>query len=257
MRFKNIVVVSSKGGVGKTVFVFHILSYLLRRKKFRIIEIDDNNNSSLSFSQSNLLENRVTSCDVSQGFQKLEELVIENMFEDELITVIDSGGGNDSKKVINSIIRQELTTNTLFIIPFLADFSQISNLIETVDLVKKYNYAVVINNINLSDKNDLMFIDGNDDFEIQSFKKIFDNFFIIEKTNLFSYSTSRYKTTIYDFAQRAFKFNQNEILEFAKKETFGEKTAMLNIYRDWKISRLAKDYLLNSNIKLLEDYINE
>ena len=254
---KNIAVISTKGGVGKSTISEHLLPYVLRDLDFQVIEIDDNNDTFKALQNSELLRDKITSCDIAKGTEKLEEIVIQNMLEDSNITIIDAGGGNDSKKVIESLKDQNMESDTLFIIPFFPDFGQIQNLFETVQLVQKEDYIVVLNSY-AGTKEDDMFIDGNEDFEIENLSKIFkDRFLIIPKTNLFSFSSTRNKESIYDFAQRAFDFSQTEILEWAKKETKADKETMLSIYRDWKISNTAKQYLESEKIENFKAMILE
>ena len=246
MVYKNIVVANTKGGVGKSTISFHILPHILKDLEFRVIEIDNNNNTTKYLQNSHLRE-RITSVNIEEGTSKLEELVVENMVSDE-ITIIDAGGGDDSKKVIESFIDQNLANNTLFIIPYMPDFTQVANLLFTRKLIKQYNYIVAANNIDLQNKNDLMFINGDEDFDIPNFSEMFKKLGIIEKTSLFSYSTSK-SMLITDLAKPAYDYNQDQILKYAKEKTNSNKDEMLKIYRNWKISKIAKDYLESKNIQ--------
>ena len=252
MQYKNIVVANTKGGVGKSTISFHILPYILRGENFKIIEIDNNNNTAKHLENS-AIKKSFKSVNIKEGTKELEELVISNMIDDG-ITVIDAGGGDDSKKVIESFIEQNLAKDTLFIIPYMADFTQVANLLYTRKLIEEYDYIVAANNIDLQNDNDLMFIKGNEDFDIPNFSKMFDRFSVVEKTSLFSYATSK-QMLITDLAKDAFDFSQEEILKYAKEKTGADKAAMLKIYRNWKISKMAKEYLECESIKQLEKEI--
>ena len=253
---KNIAIISLKGGVGKSSIAFHILPYLLKDKQFQLLEIDDNNQTIYSFISSELLNSKIRSVKIDKGTEELETLVVENMLDSNLITVIDAGGGNDSRIVIQSLIDHNLANDTLFIIPYMPDFSQLKNLFETVELVENYNYLVVLNNF--AGKDDEIFTSGSEDFEIPNISQIFNNrFFIIPKTNLFGYATAYEKNTIYDFAKISFDYDQQAILNFAKEETDSDKDKMLTIYRRWKRANLAKKYLSNESISKLGKAIND
>ncbi|MCK9454231.1 AAA family ATPase [Sulfurimonas sp.] len=253
---KNIVLINTKGGVGKTTLGWHLMPFLLQDRDFQIVEIDDNNNTSLAFGNSELLRNKVVSCNISKGTEKLEELVVENMIEADKITIIDSGGGNDSRAVLNSMLSQNLTEDTLFVIPYLADFSQLKNLFETVELVKDFDFIVVLNNYIGIENEDEMFRIGNEEFDIPNIEKVFkDKFFIVKRSNLFSFATSIHKQTIYDFAKTAFDYSRSEMLEYAKEVTGANKEKMTQMYRSWKISDNAKDYLESKEIEKLRDRI--
>lgn len=253
---KNIAIVSTKGGAGKSTLAYHILPYLLKDRPFQLIEIDDNNETIDSYTNSELLHNKIKSVKIDKGTETLETLVVESMFDDDQITIIDAGGGNDSRTVIQSLIDHNLANNTLFIIPYMPDFSQLRNLFETIELVQNYDHIIVCNNITA--KEDEVFIHGSEDFEIPNISQMFqEKFFIVLKTNLFGYATAYEKSTIYDFANIAFDFDQQAILNFAKDETNSDKNAMLVIYRRWKRANLAKKYLVDESILKLGKAIND
>ncbi|MBU0626057.1 ParA family protein [Patescibacteria group bacterium] len=253
---KNIAIINTKGGVGKSTLAYHILPYLLKDKLFQLIEIDDNNQTIDSYTNSELLNNKIKSVKIDQGTEALETLVVESMFDNDLITIIDAGGGNDSRIVIQSLIDHNLASDTLFVIPYVPDFSQLHNLFETIELVQNYNHIVVCNNF--SGKEDEAFIHGSEDFEIPNISQLFhEKFSVVPKTNLFGYATAYEKNTIYDFAKIAFDFDQQAILNFAKIETNGDKDAMLAIYRRWKRANLAKKYLVDKSILKLGKVIDD
>ncbi|MDQ1341233.1 MAG: hypothetical protein QG567_2391 [Campylobacterota bacterium] len=253
---KNIVLINTKGGVGKSTLSFSLLPFLLQDRDFQIVEIDDNNNTSLAFGNSVRLKDKVVSCNISKGTEKLEELVIQNMIEADKITIIDSGGGNDSRAVLNSMLSQNLAKDTLFVVPYLADFSQLKNLFETVELVKDFDFIVILNNYIGIENEDEMFRIGNEEFDIPNIEKVFkDKFFIVGRSNLFSFASSVHKETIYDFAKIAFDFDRSKMLEYAKEVTGANKEKMTQMYRGWKIANNAKDYLQSQEIKKLRDRI--
>lgn len=241
---KNIAVINTKGGVGKSTIAFHVLPAILADTNFEIIEIDNNNKTAETFSNTQILKSKITSLNIAEGTQKLEELVVVNMLNQDKITVIDAGGGDDSKKVIDAFIEQNLISDTLFIIPFTPDFSQLKNLIDTYNILpQEAKIIVVLNNVDINDPDHLMFIKGNADYEIPNISTIFPHFSICPKSTLFSYAVARNKETISDLALLAKQYDQNEILEYAKTKTKSDKEKMLKIYRNWKISRNAKMYL--------------
>lgn len=252
---KNIAIINTKGGVGKSTLAFHVLPAILVDRNFEIIEIDNNNKTTTAFSNTQILKGKITSLNLQEGTQKLEELVVTNMLEEDKISVIDAGGGDDSLRVIHSFIDQDLIADTLFIIPFMPDFVQLKNLVDTYNVLPSAKILVVLNNADLSDPDHLMFIKGNEDYEIPNISTIFPHFAVCPKSPLFSYAASRNKETIKDLALLASQYNKNEILEYAKTKTKSDKDKMTKIYRNWKISRNAKDYLENEAIAQLRNII--
>lgn len=253
---KNIAIINTKGGVGKSTLAFHVLPAILADRNFSILEIDNNNTTTTAFSNTQILKGRITSVKIDEGMKKLEEVVVTNMLDKDNISVIDAGGGDDSLKVIHSFIDQDLISDTLFIIPFMPDFVQLKNLVDTYNaLPSEAKILVVLNNADINDPDHLMFIKGNEDYEIPDISSTFKHFAVCPKSPLFSYSASRNKETIKDLALLASQYNKNEILEYAKTKTKSDKDKMTKIYRNWKISRNAKDYLESEAIAQLKSII--
>lgn len=253
---KNIAIINTKGGVGKSTLAFHVLPAILADRNFEIIEIDNNNKTTTAFSNTQILKGKITSLNIAEGTQKLEELVVTNMLDEDKISVIDAGGGDDSLKVIHSFIDQDLILDTLFIIPFMPDFVQLKNLVDTYNVLpSEAKILVVLNNADLSDTDHLMFIKGNEDYEIPDISSTFAYFAVCPKSPLFSYAASRNKETIKDLALLATQYNQKEILDYAKVKTKGDKDKMTKIYRNWKISRNARSYLESEAIAQLKSII--
>ncbi|ATB68197.1 hypothetical protein SJPD1_0063 [Sulfurospirillum diekertiae] len=253
---KNIAIINTKGGVGKSTLAFHVLPAILADRNFEIIEIDNNNKTTTTFLNTQILKGKITSLNIAEGTQKLEELVVTNMLDEDKISVIDAGGGDDSLKVIHSFIDQDLIADTLFIIPFMPDFVQLKNLVDTYNVLPDTaKILVVLNNADLSDPDHLMFIKGHEDYEIPDMESTFTHFAVCPKSPLFSYAASRNKETIKDLALLASQYNKNEILEYAKVKTKANRDSMTKIYRNWKISRNAKDYIESEAITQLKSII--
>lgn len=253
---KNIVIVSTKGGVGKSTIADHVITHILEKNRldFQLVEIDNNNSTTSVFSESQFFS-KMKSIKIDDSTAELENLVVENMTS-ELITVIDAGGGDDSKKIINMVVDHGLIEDTLFVIPYMPDFAQVANLIATYKLLEEKNCKILVlaNGVDTANTNDMMFVSGNEELELENFKKLFGLFAIVEKSHMFSYATMC-KKTLHDISRDAFEFNQNEILDYAKKQTGSDKEKMLKIYRNWKVAKMAKDYLLNFNLAKLEEII--
>ncbi len=258
MKFKNIVLTTTKGGAGKSTISWHLMPYFFENKDFEIIEIDNNNKTTKTFNSSSLLENRMSSFDISEGTQKLEEAVINSMVNDEKINIIDSGGGDDTRAVLRMIEKNQMIEETLFVIPFMPDYAQIENLIDTYQLVQNYHFIVILNNAILSQKDDMAYVDGDADNEIPNFKQMFKNkFFVVPRTKYFSIAAAKYKETISDFAKIAFEMDQKTAVNLIKEQTNADKNAMLAMLRKHKEADNAKDYLLSAEIEELKKYLTK
>lgn len=99
------------------------------------------------------------------------------MLDEDKISVIDAGGGDDSLKVIHAFVEQDLVAETLFIIPYMPDFVQLINLVDTYNVLPDTaKILVVLNNADLSNPDHLMFVKGNEDFEIPDISSTFAHF---------------------------------------------------------------------------------
>ncbi len=138
----NLVFCNTKGGVGKTDTAFHVATAVLAN--FRLIEIDDNNDSLSDFSQSEILKNRAISVSTSKGDNAFSEALFDAM-SDGCDIIIDAGGGNDSKTVIQMILEQTDKEETIFIIPLMSGRKHVRNALNTYSMVKDRKVLFVLN----------------------------------------------------------------------------------------------------------------
>lgn len=242
--------ISVKGGVGKTTLSSHLLTFFLKDKEFELIEIDDNNRSAEAFVDSTLLQDRINSLNLTKSEEKLEELVIE-LINNEKVIIIDAGGGNDSRKVFEMLEKNDLAKQTLFIVPYTPDFLQIQGLKDTVNLVKEHDFCVVLNSFQET-KEAEVFMSGDEDLSLPSFSKSFQNFFVVPQSLFFSYAIVRYKQTIADFAEIAYQYSQEQLLESVKNLS---KEEALTQYRKFKKAREARAYLEREEIQKFLKFI--
>lgn len=258
MKFKNIVLISTKGGVGKSKISWHLLPYFFQNKDFEVIEIDNNNKTTKAFSNSEILKNKMSSFNISKGVEKLEEVVISNMLIANKINIVDSGGGDDTKAVIDMLHKNKMMNETLFVIPFMADFEQIENLIDTYQLVQNHQFIVILNNANLKDDDDMAFVNGDDALEIPNFREMFKNkFFVVPRSKYFSFAAAKHKETIFDFAKIAFEMDQQTAINLVKEQSNSNMQDMLAMLRKYKEADNAKDYLLSPEIDELKRFLNK
>jgi hypothetical protein len=112
---------------------------------FKLLEIDDNQKTNKVFTSSEVLENRVLSVTTKEGEEAFGRALFEAM-DDGSNIIIDAGGGNDSRAVIEIILNQTAKTETLFLIPLMTDPEQVQNAIDTYNLAKDRPLAFILNN---------------------------------------------------------------------------------------------------------------
>jgi len=203
-----LVVVNTKGGVGKSTIASQVLPILFRDtdKKIKVYELDDNNrtyykNSKIEF---NTLK-------VSRTEDVIDDVNIDLMLDENVINIIDAGGGNDTKAVLDGIQKAELKGLTYFI-PLNDDFEQFENTKLTIELIRSFdNNAKIflIFNRTISFKIDeiksqFIAFFGSEDYGIEGrFDEIADlvekDFLILQNTQIISILKNFYGTTLYDF----------------------------------------------------------
>ena len=128
--------VNTKGGCGKSTCssILATLLYLNNpNKKINLFELDDNN------------ETKVDSkyIDSSSLTLKHTETVIDNinfnqLIDPDYISVLDSGGSNDSVMILNKLKEIDMVGNN-FYIPINDDLEQFKNLFETVQFIRSFD----------------------------------------------------------------------------------------------------------------------
>ena len=149
------VITSNKGGVGKTTVATSLCCiYYNQNKKFKIIELD-NNNSSLKYKSSDIFKEKNSK---SLKLKKKSEAIADMLFdlmEDETIEyIIDIGGGNDTYEVLDAIksldIEKTYYVPTTKIKKYLANahhtFEYIDDPKNTMFVLNQYNDLAEIRN---------------------------------------------------------------------------------------------------------------
>ena len=132
------VVVSTKGGVGKTTIAQQVLApfvYQKTNKKVEIIELDNNNKSNV-LNDSEVLE--VKPVELHKKDEVLLNKFMEVVAEDKDI-IVDVGGGDDTKRVLEAFKELRLEDEITFFVPVLKDLSNEKNVIDTWSLIRTWN----------------------------------------------------------------------------------------------------------------------
>lgn len=134
-------VVNTKGGVGKTTIAYMVLPYLLYEEDKTIVvsEMDNSNNTSDFFIGDKILEFKSYKIDKSK--EKLKEISFNSIIDEDenVINIIDCGAGDNTKNVIEQMYRASLD-DIVFVIPFIADPENASNVKDTIDFIKNMDF---------------------------------------------------------------------------------------------------------------------
>jgi len=125
-------VVNTKGGTGKSTVAWQILPAIITNSK--VIEIDNNNKTIDVFRNSEIsgVSKTITLKDAQDA---LGEILFDMLEGKDETVIIDAGGGDDTKKVIETI--KELDFDDIeFIIPLMGGMAQKKNAEDTYEMVK-------------------------------------------------------------------------------------------------------------------------
>ena len=142
--YKNVyVVVSTKGGEGKTFLSLQILPILFLDKNINIFEVDNNNNSQKMIENSQKISFK--SFKIDDGLDAIDEIEFNNMlFQDDSINIIDAGGGDDTVKLLQILKEKELFGLT-YIIPLSNNISNVDNALQTINTISDFDEDAKIN----------------------------------------------------------------------------------------------------------------
>ena len=142
--YKNVyIVLSTKGGEGKTYLSLQILPLLFLDKNINIFEVDNNNNSKKMIENSKKISFK--SLKIDDGVDAIDEIEFNNMLsQDDCINIIDAGGGDDTLKLLFILKEKELFGLT-YVIPLSNSISNVDNAIQTIDSILSFDKDAKIN----------------------------------------------------------------------------------------------------------------
>ncbi|WP_151944042.1 nucleotide-binding protein [Aliarcobacter butzleri] len=142
--YKNVyVVVSTKGGEGKTFLSLQVLPILFLNKNINIFEVDNNNNSQKMIENSQKISFK--SFKIDDGLDAIDEIEFNNMLsQDDSINIIDAGAGDDTLKLLDILKEKELFGLT-YIIPLSNSITNIDNALQTINAILDFDKDAKIN----------------------------------------------------------------------------------------------------------------
>ena len=229
--YKNVyVVVSTKGGEGKTFLSLQVLPILFLNKNIYIFEVDNNNNSKKMIDNSQKIS--FMSFKIDDGLDAMDEIEFNNMItQNDSVNIIDAGGGDDTLKLLKILKEKELFGLT-YIVPLSNSISNVDNAIQTINVIldfdKDAKINLVLNKCPSFDFKDIKFkfksFFGNDDFGLPSryeeFKERIQNLNYITESDLPDIISSKHQYSLVDAYIKAklIMENYDEVkAEWAKK----------------------------------------
>ena len=199
-------VVNTKGGTGKTTTALHILPTIAHIEGYENInyyQLDDNNKMEIDSKAINIKNYSLKNTE-----NAIDSVELEIDLNEDTINIIDVGGGNDTKLVLNylksnaTLESEEVT----FYIPINTNLSQQNNLKDTIGLIQevypKAKIILILNEVNDLEnyKSEFINIFGDDVYDIEPIINLIEEscqqVIKIEKENLFQVMEYRNKTLL-------------------------------------------------------------
>ncbi len=195
----------TKSGVGKST-VSNIVATILylknQNQKINLFEIDDNNNSKVN---SNYINHQ--SLKLKDSEVVIDDIQFSSLSDSNLVNIVDAGGGNDTKLVLQKLKEIDLSGLNYYI-PLNDDMEQVDNVKDTIALIRDFdkyaNINLILNKCFTLDKDEIQkqFINifGSDELDIpnQLNNLKVDNIFFVPNSNIFSILKSHYKVSLLD-----------------------------------------------------------
>lgn len=192
---KTYFVTNTKGGVGKTTFALHVLPVMAHKKGFNKInyyQLDDNNNLTINSEAVKIKNYKITKTE-----DVIDSIELDIDLENEIVNIIDIGGGNDTKDVLEYLKRNgdDFVNNITFFVPTDNDLQHTKNLTDTLELIqdtfKDAEIILVLNGVNDMNayKEEFINIFGDEVYNIKSIVDIVDSkcneMIMVKRDNIF------------------------------------------------------------------------
>ena len=189
-----IAVVNTKGGASKSTVAFQVAaaSFLAKSKDVKLIEFDDENKDSETFSNSKINSTQIEIGDGTDVDEILKDTIL--VPRDKNI-VIDVGGNKTTTIIIDGLKKTRLYRKVnLFIIPMSGGYQDLINAKKTYELIKDFNIPTIFALSRVRNPKRLQFQYGD-------FFRIFpkEKYFILTDSDVIDLSRTQ-KKSIYEIA---------------------------------------------------------
>ena len=240
------IVANTKGGVGKSLTSITLACVLISKgKKIKIVEIDDNNNS-LEYKNSDVLNlENIQSVETEKKDGAIADILFDVMSDPDIHYIIDTGGGNDTYKVLDALINIELPKT--FYIPALKIKKYLKNAVDTYNYINQPDNTIFVLNQyqNLQKiKDEFIYFFGNSKKGIKPVSSIFNDskFIAIPWSDSFQIAEDD-EMTIYDFSTIARDMSEKEARELFFKQADGSRDKFeRSMIQYWNAIDANKDF---------------
>jgi len=214
---RNIMVLNTKGGVGKSIFTTQIIPVFTYngKSKINVYQIDDNNTIVLNSDFVNLFDIKINRFE-----DIIDEIELDKFQNNDVINIVDCGGGSDTKIILDYLKKSDFK-NIEYYIPTNEDIEQVHNVNTTIELIKDFDkeakITLVLNKVkNLDEVKDqfFAFFDKDDIYQLDdklNYAAI-NEFKFLPDSKVLGIIKNKEKTTLLDFF-----FKNKQIIEEVDK----------------------------------------
>ena len=218
--------INTKGGVGKSLTSV-VLACLLHSKNrdFKILEIDNSNNSLVFKNSDFLTEDKAISVKLDQKDTVISDMLFDIMCESELDYIVDVGGGDDTQKILD--ILKPLELEKTYLIPTLKIKKYLQNAEDTYKYIDDFENTFFVLNQYQNQKNikqEFKYFYGDKDMGIKPVSNLFKNAQVISLpySDLFQIAEDD-EQTILDLASVANGVTEQQAREMSFKLADGDR----------------------------------
>jgi len=249
----TIAVVNTKGGASKSTVAFQVAaaSFLAKKQEVQLIEFDDENKDSETFSNSKIKSSQVEIGDGTDVDEVLKDTIL--VPKDKNI-VIDVGGNKTTTIILDGLKKTRLYRKIdLFIIPMSGGYQDLKNAEKTYEMIKGFGVPVIFALSRVRNPKRLQFQYG--DF-FRAFPEA--GYLILSESDVIDLSRQRGKS-VYEISHDE---EEKKILENALDKAFdadnnlriGQISTLLQIYDE---SEAYVEKILSPAFKVIEQKVTD
>ena len=246
-----IAVINTKGGSSKSTVAFQVVAsmFLYQKKSVKLIEFDDENRDSETFSNSKI---ESTQIEIGNG-DDLDNILRDTLLSDESENlVIDVGGNKTTTLIIDGLRKTRLYRKIdLFIIPMSGGYQDLINAKKSFEMVKQFNVPTIFALSRVRNPKRLHFQYGE-------FFRLFPNekYFILTDSDVIDLSRTQ-KKSVYEIAydtqtKKAFEDALDKAFDDNDNKKIGMLSTILQIFDE---SEIYFNDILKPTFKMINNLI--